>query len=1175
MNNFNKIQSKLEQFISKYYTNELIKGVLLFFSIGLLYFLFTLLLEHFLWLSSSARTILFWLFVMVELSLFIFFILLPLAKLFKLKKGINYKEASTIIGNHFPEVNDKLINVLQLKEANNSSELLLASIDQKSEDLTPIPFKLAINFKKNYKYLKYAALPIAIVLFSALFGKLNWFSDSYTRVLNYETAYEAPAPFSFYVLNESLKTIENKAFRLLVSTQGDVVPEDVKIAFNNQTYFLQQRSSGNFEYVFEQPLQNINFSLSGSGITSKPYTLNVIEVPKLLSFDMVLNYPNYINKSNQTIKGIGNAVVPQGTKVSWMLNTKATEAVDLISNDTLAFNKGNAGLFKASKRIYNNLNYTISTSNARLKNFENLAYSISVIKDQYPDLKLEVKTDSIDQQSLYFKGEVSDDYGLTSLQLVYYPNGNESVKKHQNINISNSNYDQFLTTFPNSLVIEEGVPYDLYFEVFDNDAVNKNKSTKSPVFNYRKLTQSEEEQKQLKEQQQTASDFNKSLEKFDKQEKELQEISKTQKEKKELNFNDKKKFENFLKRQKQQDEMMKAFNKKLKDNLDEFQKDNPKDDQFKEDLKQRLKENEEQLKKDEKLIEEFEKLKDKLNKEQFSEKLDQLAKKAKSQKRSLKQLLEMTKRYYVKKKAEKISEELNKLADKQENLANEKEDKNTKAKQDEINKEFKKLQKELDALEKDNKALKKPLDISRKKENEEKINEQQQGASDDLKQKEDSQNQEQKKQKQQSAKKKQKTAAQKMRSMSKSMQKQMEGSAERQMQEDIQMLRQILDNLLVYSFDQEELMSNFKSIEVNHNEYAMHLKKQKELRTHFEHVDDSLFAISLRQPKFSEDINNNIHEVYYNVDKSLEELAENRIPQGTAAQQYALTSANYLADLLSGALDNLQNQMAMPSPGEGDGGMPMPDIIISQEELAKKMEEAMKKGEKESGKKPGKKPGDEPSDNPGDKPGDKSGDKPGDKQGDKPGDKPGKNSGNKGVGKGANNGKGQKSGKGNKEGTGPDGKTGKGKKGLKDGFSDDANGQLFKIYQEQQMLRQALEKRLDKEGLGENGSAKQLLNDMEDVELDLINQGLTNKTLGKMINLQHQLLKMKNAILEQGKEQKRKSKSNTQVFKNQTGNQLEKAKQYFNTTEILNKQTLPLQQIFKDKTKQYFKQQND
>ncbi len=63
-----------------------------------------------------ARTLLFWLFVIVELGLLIKFIVIPLAKLFKLQKGINYEDASKIIGRHFPEVNDKLLNVLQLHQ---------------------------------------------------------------------------------------------------------------------------------------------------------------------------------------------------------------------------------------------------------------------------------------------------------------------------------------------------------------------------------------------------------------------------------------------------------------------------------------------------------------------------------------------------------------------------------------------------------------------------------------------------------------------------------------------------------------------------------------------------------------------------------------------------------------------------------------------------------------------------------------------------------------------------------------------------------------------------------------------------------------------------------------------------------------------------------------------------
>ena len=151
MSSFSVIQQKLEQFIKKYYTNELIKGGILFFAIGLIYLLITLLVEYFLWLSPTGRTILFWAFVAVETGLFIRFMAFPLAKLFKFQQGITNEEASRIIGNHFPQVSDKLLNVVQLNQNQRESELLLASIDQKAGEIQPIPFKHAINFNKNIK----------------------------------------------------------------------------------------------------------------------------------------------------------------------------------------------------------------------------------------------------------------------------------------------------------------------------------------------------------------------------------------------------------------------------------------------------------------------------------------------------------------------------------------------------------------------------------------------------------------------------------------------------------------------------------------------------------------------------------------------------------------------------------------------------------------------------------------------------------------------------------------------------------------------------------------------------------------------------------------------------------------------------------------------------------------
>src|SRR5690606_26885206 len=113
----------------------------------------------------------------------------------------------------------------------------------------------------------------------------------------------------------------------------------------------------------------------------------------------------------------------------------------------------------------------------------------------------------------------------------------------------------------------------------------------------------------------------------------------------------------------------------------------------------------------------------------------------------------------------------------------------------------------------------------------------------------------------------------KMKQMSSKMAQSMMSGRMDQMQEDAAMLRQILKNLLLFSFEQEDLMDQFKSIQINHNQYGKFLRKQSSLREHFEHIDDSLFALSLRQPKLSEHVNSKITDVYFNIDKSMDQLS--------------------------------------------------------------------------------------------------------------------------------------------------------------------------------------------------------------------------------------------------------------------------------------------------------------
>ncbi len=448
----------------------------------------------------------------------------------------------------------------------------------------------------------------------------------------------------------------------------------------------------------------------------------------------------------------------------------------------------------------------------------------------------------------------------------------------------------------------------------------------------------------------------------------------------------------------------------------------------------------------------------------------------------------------------------------------------------------------MDELEKENQGLKQPMEVPQDKKQEEDIKKDQQEASDELGEKEESQEQNDEKkasESQKSAKQKQKQAAQKMKQMSQKMQMSMQMGGAEQMQEDMEMLRQILDNLVLFSFDQEALMNQFKSIQINHNKYASYLVKQSNLKEHFSHIDDSLFALSLRQPKISERINKEISEVFFNVEKSLDQFSENRMYQGIANQQYTITAANNLADFLSDILDSMQQQMS--ASGSGSGGKPeqgLPDIIMSQEELTKQMQEGMKKSEEG---------------------------KPKDGEEGKEGEK-----GKKGE-------KGEKEGQEGEEGEGgKNGKQGENGKQQGDGQgegSEELNGELFKIYQQQQQIRQALEDRLAKEG--NKGTGNGLMKQMEQIELDLLNKGFTNQTLQKMMNLQHQLLKLENATFQQGQDNKRKCESNKVNFENTTNNKIPTAKEYFNTTEILNRQTLPLQPVYKKKVQEYFKQTDD
>lgn len=951
MEYFQNIHEKLQAFIRKYYANEIIKGGIFFLSFGLLYLLLTLAVEHYFWLEPLSRTVLFWLFIGIEFYFLFRFILLPLMKLIGIRKGITNHEASRIIGEHFSEVEDRLLNIIQLNSADSKNELLAASIEQKSKELSPIKFRRAIVFKSNITYLRYLVVPVMIWFLVWITGNNSVFTNSLNRVVHHQTAFEPPAPFRFIILNDSLETVQDRSYELKYKTEGEVIPENSRVIIGNNSYYAIPDEEGNMTFTFEIPQNDIEFRLQGGSVRSGTYKLKVLSAPKITEFIMVLDYPDYLNKDTDTIRNTGNASIPKGTHVNWIIGSQNTETVDLqitgLKEKKALVGYQDHNTFSFTQEVLQSLTYEVKSSNQDLKDYEVLSYELNVVNDEFPRINVQSDMDSVSRGPVQFRGQLTDDYGISRLQIVAKDLQNAKLSQGQ-IDAGNSDFEEFFYVFPQGILLEEGHSYELYFEVFDNDGISGPKKTKSRSFTYRYMTQEEEENEILKEQLDGINKMEESKDSGRKLEKSLEEFSRKLKNKEETDWNDKKELNNFLERQKSYDEMLEKNADKMKENLEEINPDdNPSLKEKQEELKKRWDELSDYKEKEE-LIKELEELAEKLQKEDLLEKIDKLKEQSKQEKRSLERILELTKQFYVEKKSAQIMNKLKELSEEQLDLSTE--NMNSKKEQEKLNEKFDSIQRDFEELREQNEGLKEPMDIFDSQPDEKLIKMDMEKAEELLEKSEDGDEQSQK-DNLNKAKEKQRQASNRMKELSKKMESGLMEMEMQGMQENIEDLQQILKNLLLFSMDQEALMLSFDQVDSRSADFPKKLKEQIKLKEHFEHIDDSLYALSLRMIELSSTIQEDLSMVHYNLDKSLENIAENRIQQGMSNQQYTMTSANNLADLLSDMLQSLQNQKPGSGKGKGnEGELSLPDIIKQQQEIIQKMEKGVQ-GQEGQGKK--------------------------------------------------------------------------------------------------------------------------------------------------------------------------------------------------------------------------------
>ncbi len=963
----NILFAKLEKFIRKYYLNKVVKGVLISLIILLLFFLAVNICEYFGYFDTIARKTIFFSFIGIGSLVFCYYIIYPLLQILRIGKRINYEDAARIIGKHLGEVSDKLLNCLQLLKVgkNNKTdlELINASIEQKSKEFKYLRFHKAIKIKENKKYLKYL-LPVTLIIIMLLLLTPKLITNPTKRLIKYNTEFERPKPFQIELINEELKAVKQEDFNIEAVVKGNELPADLYIQKNDNSYRMNKIGKTKFVYTVKNVQRNFEFFLFSGDIRSDRYRVEVYPKPIILSYDIKLDYPDYTGKKDEIIENNGELIINEGTNVTWKIYTRDTEEVVFVFNgkrESLKDEKNNT--YKISKEILKPLKYSITTKNKFVDKRDTLHFNIDVIRDAYPKIKVTQFIDSTELKRRFFSGIIKDDYGFSELNFKYIIKNDENdtvtveQRKDMKIDFTRSeesfNYQIHLDSFD----LRAGNIMEYYFEVWDNDKVNGYKKTKSEKFVYRK--------KRIEEIEKEVKDKTKNIEEelkrknFETKEinKKIDDLIKQLLTKDKIDWKDKKKVEELLDQQKEiHDELRRLNEENIKRNRleEEYMEQN-------ESILEKQKELQELFEKlvDEetkKKIEELRKMVDELYKDQIRENLEDIKMSNEELQKQLDRNINLFKQLELEKLLNETIDKLEKAAKKQDELSKEIKDGNNKT--EEVMQEQKELRKEMDDIDEkinDAKEKNKQLEYNEEMPETEELSKRiKELMEESLKNINDSELK--------NASENQVKAADGMKKMMDLLiQFKNQMTAQRQ-GEDMEKIREILENLVLVSFRQEDLMTDLKNVNKTDPKYLKIMDIQQEIKDEAEFIEDSLYAISKRQLLIAPFINEKSEEINKNIDNILEALHERNISRATMKQQQVMTSINDLALLLAESIKKMQSNIAMQNAMAGEGKCPMPggakkrigsigQMQQALNEQLKQLKEQMKSSNKGKGKK--------------------------------------------------------------------------------------------------------------------------------------------------------------------------------------------------------------------------------
>lgn len=984
------LDQQLQAFRKKYYLDKIIRGSLILLLLVSSMLFVALVSEGVFGFAAATRTTIVFGLGAIFLGVLGYMVVWPALQWGQLARGIDEYEIASMVQRFFPTINDKLVNLLQLRSTSQEA-LAYAAIDRKATDILPTRLSSAINFNVNLRYLWYMLIPLGLFLITYL-ADPTLLGSSAERLRNYNQEFIPPPPFDIQVSGLPEEVVAGEQIPLSVTVSGDELPAELFVFIRNDDeegaqfidYSMEQVSATEFQYTLTDVKQGFSLYIGNPEVRSETYAVSVLKRPFIKNFQVSIVYPGYTGLAPEKLEAnVGDFKVLKGATVTWELEPQGeVSAVRFLPKDgeAAAFTPSEDGnRYRISRRVMQDLTYTLSLQSPdNIGNADTVRYRVNVVQDRYPSLYVYSPNNDflVDlDPNMPLELEIADDYGFTKMELYY-----RFVKSGGTSEVTETFQTYPLTIARNTLLqplayeidltglgLTEGDELEYYLKVWDNDAISGPKASTSATFKVIYPTLDAKYEEITAEQEAVEDDLEQLKQTSESLKQAYERMQKKLLEQKQLSFDDKREVERMVKEHKKMLEQLKRTQEqfeKAKDKLQENQMVSEETLQKYEELNKFMEELEDP--EIQQMLKELQEKLENLNPEEMKEKMDQLQMNDEKLRESLERTLELLKQLEVQQKLDELRNKLDNLEAKQRVLQEKTEKAQTpeeldraSEQQEGLNEQMEQLQEDMQDLQEMKSETETPdgekmeqleQEAEQTQQEMQKAAEQAQQSS-QQKQEGGRKNDKQSEQSQQGASQSQQKAADKMQEMSQQLSQMQMDMQGQQDQQNLESLRELLENLLKLSFDQEDLRDEVKDLKYGDPSLKNRSQDQKKLQDDMTLVEDSLKALANRMFMIQSFVMDESRKITQNMSRSQQFFRNKQVPKITYHQQEAMTSINNLANMLSDIMKQVQQQMKNAQPGQGmckkPGQKPngMKGLSEQQKKLNQQLKQMMQSGD--------------------------------------------------------------------------------------------------------------------------------------------------------------------------------------------------------------------------------------